>query len=493
MKNLLLCVSIALLLHGCLVGPNYQPPAPVICDQWSSDFLANHHVRALYEQPPTLWWQVFNDPLLTKYIEMAACHNNDILAAEANICQARALRQVAASDLFPHISADLNATRTYFSKNGPVFAFNPGGGDFGTLSSGLPFDLQIPQTQNLFNALIDATWELDFFGKRHRAVEAAEANIGSAIEEKNDVLISILAEVAINYMELRSNQNMGILLEENIKVLEKNAFVVAKRVEAGYSNQLDLELIQAQLAQAIANLPSALANILQNIYALSALTGNLPEALLQELLPMRPLPCPPRELAVGIRSDLLRRRPDVRKAERDLAAATANIGVAVASFYPSFNLIGDIGLQALSLSKLFQARSLTYAFGGDINIPIFQGGKLVGNLRANEAKTKAAAFTYQQKVLTALQEAETSIAFYAQDLKTTEDLAEAASRYKRLVFLTNEQYTKGLISLIDLLQIEQQWNTAEQNFLRSATTTLIDLIILYKALGGGWEPSICCN
>lgn len=475
MNKLLIITSVCIFLSGCLVGPNYRPPETLIPDNWSSEEASTSSLTSCVD-PPENWWQVFNDPLLNKYIEMATICNNEVLAAQANIWQARALKQVAAADLFPHIWTDLSAARAYFSKNGPFFSFTPG-----------PFQAQIPRALNLYNFLIDASWEIDIFGKKRRGVEAAEANIGSAIEERNAILISVFAEIAINYMELRSNQKKGVLTEEYIYLLEKNASLVTRQFEVGYRDRLDLDRIQAELAQSIATLPDLYAQIYQNIYALSILTGNLPEALVAELLLIQPLPPLLQEITVGIRSDLLRRRPDVRKAERQLAAATANVGVAVASFFPTFPLVGGIGFESLQLYNLFHAKSLTSVLAGDIHIPIFQGGKLVGNLRANEAATAAAAFNYQKTVLNALREAESGLIAYSEKLETSKQLKEVVHKYASIVFLTNEKYAKGLIDLIDLLDSERQWNTSLQNLLTSETSALIDLIKLYKALGGGWE------
>lgn len=486
MKSLV-SISICILLTGCLVGPNYCPPQPNIPDAWTSDTPDIVPCVA----PPIAWWEIFNDPLLNKYIDMAARCNNDVLNAEANICQARAMRQVAVSELFPHISADLNATRTYFSKNGPVFAFTPGGQNTGSMTTGLPFQIQIPQTQNLYNALIDASWEIDIFGKRRRNIEVAEANIGSAIEQRNNTLITILAEVALNYIQLRSNQSMGVLIEENIALYEQSAAIAAHRFRVGYASRLDLERIEAEMSTVAATLPDIYAQIYQNIYVLSILTGNLPETLLCELLPIQPLPCPPPQIAVGIRSDLLRRRPDVRGAERQLAAATANIGVAVASFFPTFTLFGDIGFQSLHLSNLFSAKSITWALEGDMMMPLFQGGRLVGNLRVSEAQAAAAAFTYQQTVLTALKEAESGLIAYTEELQTSEQLMQAVRQYESLVSLSQERYASGLVSITDLLTVEEQWNVAAQSSLTSKTAALIDIIMLYKALGGGWQPENC--
>lgn len=480
--------GLLLLASGCTVGPDYHPPDVAVPNTWVCDA-----EDAMCREPPVDWWRLFNDDLLNCYIEAGAFFNNDILKAEAAIAQSRALRIMSASQLFPQVTADFNATKTYFSKNGPVFAITQGQTSSIT---GLPFQIQIPQIQNLYTALIEVTWEIDLFGKIRRGVEAADAAIGASIEYRNDVLISVLAEIARNYIEIRSFQKRGMLIEENIELLEKNAFVVKAQLEKGYVNRLDLEKIEAELAQAQSNLPQIVGQIYQRIYALSVLTGRLPEALLCELLPIAPLPKPPCELALGLRSDLLRRRPDVRQAERELAEAVANIGVAVASFFPSLTLSGDIGFQSLHLNNLFQAGSKTWALGADINMPIFQGGNLIGNLRLSEANAASAAFTFQQTVLRALEEAEGALAAFRADLQASTFLAEAVVKNKHYAFLVEKRNEMGLVNVIDVIDSIRDLNASEQTLLDSETSLLIDIITIYKALGGGWqpvEPAICLD
>lgn len=482
--------SLLILTAGCMVGPTYSPPENTTCNQWVSTEEDDADSLS-HGDPAAEWWKIFQDPLLEKYIQLAAYYNNDLLTAESNILQARAMRTIAASSLFPQVMGDLNGTKTYFSKNGPLFSIGSAAGDPTITTSaitGLPFTLQVPQIQPLYNALFDVSWEIDLFGKNRRSVQAAEANIGSAIEHRNDVLVTILAEIAKTYVEIRSFQKQAILVEENISLLETNAKIVAKRKQTGYDNQLSEETIQAQLATARSQFPHLIAQVYQGIYTISVLTGNPPETLMEELLPIQPLPQIPGKIGVGLRSDLLLRRPDVRQAERQLAYATANIGVAVASFFPTVTLLGDGGFQSLKIGNLFSWNSRTWALGGDISIPIFQGGSLIGNLRAAEAATSAAAYTYQQTVLKALQEAETTLKFYLEDLETSRHLGAAVTRTDHLFRLTEQRYSKGLVGLLDVLTVEQQKIAAEQSLLSSDTSTLLDLISLYKALGGGWQP-----
>jgi multidrug efflux system outer membrane protein len=472
---------LSFLTHGCLVGPNYIPPNPCIPDEWHS-LLHDCEGVQWNEEAPLAWWETFDDPLLNQYIALACCYNNMIWGAYANVLQARAIRQVTASQLYPQIDADFSASRTYFSKNGPLFSFT----DIDATPTGLPFQIQVPQIQNLYNALINASWELDFFGRIRRSIEAADASIGAAIEERNSILISVFSEVARNYIEIRSYQKRGQLIEQNLSLLERNALIARKRLEYGYSNRLDLARIEAEISLAQSDLPIVYANILRGIYALSVLTGSLPETLVPELAPIAPLPKPPCIVSIGLRSDLLRRRPDIREAERQLAAATANIGVAVASFYPSFTLSGNYGFQSLNLRNLFEAGSRTWSIGGNVNIPIYQGGQLVGNLRLSEAEAIATAYNYQQTVLEAVQDAESALISYTYTLQSSDLLKKSVEKNRSVVTVTNERYTKGLIDLINLLDSERQLNRAEQSLLQSETDALIHLVNLYQALGGGW-------
>jgi NodT family efflux transporter outer membrane factor (OMF) lipoprotein len=456
-----------------MVGPKYSPPEIQMSDEWTGEL----DDPELLEAPVTKWWELFDDPLLDKYIVAAEKNNYDILAAEANILRARALRMVNASNLFPQVSANFIPMRIDFSKNGPFF------GGVEKKVAAAPF----ARVFNLFNAFFDATWELDLFGKTRYAVRQAEAMIDSAIEQKNDTLISTYAEVARNYVELRSFQTKKELLEQMIALYEKNALIMRKNFEEGYANRLDVINIESALETTKAALPEMIAEIYRSIYSLSILTGQLPEALVEELIEPKPLPKTPKMVAIGLRSDLLRRRPDIRRAERDLAAATANVGVSVASFFPTITLFGLGGFQALKLPELFDWNSKIWTFGADVNMPIFQGGKMVGHLRFTQAEQSAAAFAYQNTVLQAIQEAESSLISYKQQLHAAIDLSQAVSSNELATAISRERFGQGLVNKIEFLNAERQLVQARLNSLSSDTAALLSFISLYKALGGGWE------
>lgn len=476
-----------LFLTGCAVGPNYKTPKNNVGENWSAPKESPH---ISVHDPINSWWEQFDDPLLTTYIQKASAYNKDLLTAQSTILQARALRKIAASSFYPHLSSDINATETYFSKNGPVFAIGDAAGDSSDTSSsstGLPFSVHAPQTQELYNILFDATWEIDVFGKTRRRVEAANAVIGQTIAQRDDTLITIIAEVARNYIDLRSEQQLSALIEENIALLEKKSSLITQQLRFGYTSRLDYENSLALVANEKAKLPEITAKIYRAAYAISVLTGESPEALLEELLIPKPLPKVPDSIAVGIKSDLLRRRPDIREAERALAAATANIGVAVADFFPSLSLTGQGGLQSISIENLFSGGSATWAFGGGLILPIFQGGKIIGNVQAKKAEAAAAGYRYQQVVLKALEEAEGSLITYVNDLKMVKENTIMSNKYEELVVLHCAQYEKGLVGLVNLIDAERQFNESQQSVLESFATSLINIITLYKVLGGGWE------
>ena len=473
MKRILIPLFV---MTGCAVGPNYKPPENTVGEHWVTKGDSSEPVQ-------NDWWESFHDPLLSKYIHEARQHNNDVLTAMSNILQARALRQIEASAFYPQLSALVNATKTYFSKNGPVFSLST------PETSGLPYAVQVPQIQNLFNFLFDASWEIDIFGKTRRKVQAAEAVIGRTIAQKDDILISVFAELARTYMELCAVRERKEIIKENISLLESKSCLIRLQYRLGYVNRIDDESVQAAAFAERAKLPPLESEMYHHIYTISVLIGKPPEALLEELLLYKPLPPLPEKVAVGLRSDLLRRRPDIRKAERELAGATAQIGVAIAQFFPTFSLTGDGGLQSLSIGSLFSPKSLTYAFGGGLNAPIFQGWQYLGNLHARRAEEAAKFTAYAGTVLQALQEAESALMAYNKDLKSLSDTQLETKHQKEATYLVGERNIKGLVSALEVFNAKLQLSGVQLSLLDHELKTRIDLISLYKALGGGWQSS----
>lgn len=471
-QTFLLATSLLVFMSSCVVGPNYRPPENIIPEEWAS-IEAVPVSPANDDRPLIEWWRAFEDPFIDRYISKAAAFNYNIQVAAARVVEARAIRKATAAALFPQITAKQDDSHIVQSLNGYL--------------SLIPPPITIPRAQNLYIALFDASWEIDIFGKNIRKVEAANALLGSAIENRNDVLLTVLAETAATYVEVRSSQEQIRLTDGLIKVLENNAELVRKRLQKGVSNKLDLDRIEAELAIAISGRPKNQSNLYAAIYRLSVLTGELPEALLSELLEPHPLPYTPKNISLGIRSDLLRRRPDVRKAERDLAASSAEIGAEIAAAFPSFSLTGNWGVESLRLSNLFTLPSKTWTYGSHLVVPLFEGGRLVANIQASEAVFEAQTANYRQVVLKALEEAETYLMAFTQDLETVLYLDKSLQNNRNLTYLTQKRYERGTVNLLELLDSERQLIAAEQILLNNRTAALLDLIALYKSLGGGWE------
>lgn len=479
MKKILILVF----LGGCAVGPNYQSIVDVPCEE-SWVYPEDSALGICCEEPECDWWRRFDDPMLNTYIEMAACYNNNLLTAESNILIARAMKCEKLSNFFPQIDADVGISRYGYSRTGPLFYIE----QFSKIGPFAPL-IRIPFYQTLYNALFDASWEIDLFGKTARSVEAAERGLESAVENYRDVLVSLLAETASNYIEVRGAQAQLQLTKENVDYLQKNLSLVEDRYKNGLSNALDLALAQANLEEQEANIPLYEGQIYGGIFSLSVLTGQDPEALLCEMLPCKPLPHFVEEVCVGLKSDLLLRRPDVRRAERNLAQAVAQIGIAQASFFPSFSFSGTAGLQSLQLRKLFEAQSFQWSYGFDFNFPIFHGGYLMAQYRAAECNAQEVALQYHQTVLEALKDAESALVSYAEDLEALDALENAVGNFQTVRDLTWSQYQNGYVNLMSYYDRENDLIRAKLTCLQREIETLIDLVALYKSLGGGWQCS----
>ncbi|GAB4227552.1 MAG: efflux transporter outer membrane subunit [Chlamydiales bacterium] len=458
-----------------MVGPNYYPPC--IEEQvWFEPETDN-----VNDEPIVIdWWNTFQDPILTALIEDVIRGNLSLKIAQERILEARALRGIAFAPLFPWIGANASYTTFQDSLNSP-------GGEPFFVAQGIA-----ERRNEVYDANFDAFWELDIFGGKRRALQAANARLGSSIASKRDVLLSAIAETARNYFELRGFQKRLYLLNKNATLQENTLDLVKKKNAIGLAREVDVTRAKALLENTRSQIPDLEADLQATSYRISVLTGRDPLALNTFLKEERPLLIPEDVIPIGLRSDVLRRRPDVQFAEREFAAATADIGVAIAKLFPSFTLTGDYGfLSAGTLGNLFTPRSETWIFNGLIHFPIFEGGRLLANVHLQQALQSQAGIEYCRTILLALEDAEGAIIRYSKERETRQRRQEEVKAAKKSVQLLRSLYQKGLTDFLDVLLAEREQTSAEDNLAQSETRVLTQLVSLYKSLGGGWESFEC--
>jgi len=470
-----LTLTTALMCTSCMVGPNYTPPC-IPEEKWAT----KEDDASPGEPIDIAWWTVFDDPLLSALIEDVAYGNFTIQEARERVCEARALRAIAFAPLLPWVGANGSYTNSQVSLNGPN-----GEGFF--VASG------IARRQNeIYEANFDALWELDVFGGQRRAFEAATDRVGAAVASRRDVLLSVIAETARNYFELRGFQKRLSLLRKNARLQENTLNLVQKKYDIGLAREVDITRAKALLENTRAQIPDLKGRVQTASYRIAVLTGRMPGALYECLKEERSFNIPEQIVPIGLRSEILRRRPDVQLAERKLASSTAEIGVAVAKLYPSFTLTGNYGvLSANTIRQLFNERSETWLLNGLVHIPIFEGGRLVANVKLNESIQMQALFRYQDIVLQALEDAESSLVRYSREQETLALRKAEVRAADQSTLLLRHLYENGLTDFLDVLVAEREQTSAEDNLALSETKVLTNLVSLYKSLGGGWEVFDC--
>ena len=464
---LLICM---LLAPGCSVGPDYTRPSTPQQDAFQKT------EGAVPLQPEEVrWWRSLNDPQLVIYIEKGISGNQNLKEAEAHVREARALRGVAAASLMPQSGAGAGANHSRLSGTAGIV---------GQMQPGL-----INLDQDLYQVGFDASWEMDIFGGRRREVQAAMAREQANIENYRDAMISVIAEIARNYVELRGAQRQLAIARKNCDIQEKTLSLVKIRLDAAIGSELDLALAKAQFERTRATIPPLSALIRGSAYRLAVLTGQPPASLLDELLTTAPIPNPPDIVPVGLPSDLLLRRPDLRRAENELRAATADIGAATADLFPRFYLTGAANPQSAKFTDLFSANSFAWSLGPSISWPVFQGGRISSNIAASEARRDEALARYRQAVLKAIQEVEIALVDYAQSQVERERLAQSQAFQSRAMALARERYGRGIKDFFTVLDSERQLREVENSLAVNETQVMVNLISLYKALGGGWEST----
>ena len=457
---------------GCAVGPDYHHPAVRVPVAWSSPV-----TNGLTDSASTLssWWTLFNDVKLDSLIQRAARSNLDLRVAEARLRQARAVRESSAADFLPSLDATGSYARAKQSQNQPLIG-------------SLPLPPNFPFEYSVYNAGFDASWEIDVFGGKRRAFEATTAEWEGAMEARNDAMVSLLAEVARNYVELRGNQCRLEIAQRNLKLQAEALELTRDRFQVGVANELDVTRSAALLAGMHAAIPPLNTAVRGAMYGISVLLGQEPGELVAELSPPMPLPPTPPEVPIGLPSDLLRRRPDVRRAERQLAAETARIGVAKSDWYPKLSLTGDVGTESVSLSKWFEPESLFWSVGPSLQWRALDFARVRAEVRGQTAVQAAALATYEKTVLISLQEAENALVTYAQEQNRRRALADEVTENRRSLEMANGLYAEGRVNFLDVLDVRRSLYESDDQLAASDQAVSLDLIALYKALGGGWEP-----
>lgn len=458
-------------LAGCAVGPNYRQPQTVTPDEWHAHQAPGGAAAAQVADPAKLadWWKTLNDPILDQLVEQALSSNKTAKQAYARVVESRARRGIAAGDFWPSLGASAGANRT----NSESRVSDP---DVG-LSGG---------TDEIYSAGLDAGWELDLFGGKRRAFEASTAQLGASEADLRDVLVTLLGDVALSYVDVRTAQSRLNFAEKNLEAQRGVLDITQWRSAAGLASALDVEQAQSNYQQTRAGIPTLQSGLVQSMNRLAVLTGDPPGSLEATLAERKPIPVAPLEVAAGVPADVLRRRPDIRSAERRLAAQTAEVGVATAALYPSLSLSGSITLQALSASDVLDGFR-TDRLGLSLNLPIFRGGALRQNVNAQNALVTQALASYEATVLAAYEEVENALTASSNEDARHAALQLGVESARRASDLALTQYNSGLVDFQTVLNADRTLIALEDSLAVSDGEMTANLIRLYKALGGGWS------
>lgn len=465
-KALAAAVLASLALAGCAVGPSYRAPAAVDASPALRDAaLAQASTDAVNQA----WWQLFADPLLDELVGAALAGNQDLRAAQARLQEARTSLVAQRFDFLPSVTG------------------SAGGGAQRQSRNGLPGGAGLQRDYELYDAGFDARWELDLFGRVRRGNQAAAAAAQSAVAQRDGVRVSVVAEVARNYFELRGAQNRLAVARRNADIQQHALQLVQARQDAGRGTLLDTARATAQVQLTLSSVPPLESAVERSIRRLEVLTGQPPGALRDRLQAVVSAPALPTGLAIGAPADLLRRRPDVRAAERDLAASVARVGVAMGDLFPRVSVVGSVGLRALSFDALGDAGNDRRSFGPSISWGLFDYGHLRQQIKAADARSEAAAARYQQTVLQALEETGNALGDYGRERQRLAALQRTAAASAQAADLASKRFEAGVADFLTVLDATRSALEAEDLLAGSQTQAATSLIAVYKALGGGWS------
>lgn len=465
LKLLSFSVIVMLVLSGCTVGPEYKRPKVAV------DPSFHNATPSIYgaNEPLTEFWSQFQDPLLNRLIAEGISSNYDLKIAVARLREARALRRETNYDRFPTVTTQANFTKSRLSKD-----------------QGQGFPSNLLQNE-LFDAGFDTSWEIDFFGRVRRSVQAATAAEQATAYDVAAVQVSITSEIARNYMELRGLQTQLAVAQRNVDNQSNTLDITQARLDAGRGTAFDTERAQAQLSSTRAIIPTIKTQIAFAENRLAVLTGRAPSALIDELNHEIPVPALPEKIDVSSPEELLRRRPDISAAERRLASQTALVGVSVADLFPRVVFSGNFSLNAGAINDLGTSGSSSYTFGPSVTWPAFNLGRVRARIRASEARNDEALAAYQKTVLEAIEETENSLVALEQARARRDQLEQAAKASKNAAELARVRFDGGIADFLQVLDAERTELDAEDRLAESQTQTATATIAVYKALGAGFS------
>lgn len=488
-------------LAGCSKsGPDFhRPEATGVPAAWTAKPAAQPKLLVSEPAPEPVdpqWWSLFHDPVLTGLEARVAAGNLDVQVALARLAESRAALGVARTGDAPQVNGNASYTRQQLSKKGALSlaggGSSPGAANNGAgATSGAAQNTGIFQPFDLYQAGFDASWEPDLWGRVSRSVESAGAGVQAAGEAQRDALVTALGEVARDYVQLRGVQRNLEITRSNLETAKQSLKLTQDRAAGGLTTDLDVANAAAQVANTASQLPALQAEADRLINAIALLLGQPPQSLQGELATARAIPPVPPRVPVGIPSELLRRRPDIRRAEAQLHIATANTGVAMADFYPRITLSASGAIQATQFADLGSwAQADTWAFGPSLTIPIFEGGRLRRTLELRQAQQQEAAILYQRTVLAALHDVDNALSAYRAEQMRRVQLQESAAQNRRALKLAQDRYAQGVADFLAVLDAERSLLAAEQALTDSTAAVSADLVQIYKALGGGWEHDL---
>jgi len=465
----------AVVVGGCAVGPNYATPDAKTPAKYGEVVATTQPAS----QPSNLvtWWQVFGDDKLTALVDRSIQNNLDLKIAAARVGEARALYRGSKSGLFPSFDG-VAGYRQDRSSN------NEDGRNSGSGTSSFSSD---PDRHN-WSAGFDASWEIDVFGGVRRSIEASDADFSATIEDQRDVLVTLVSDVARNYIILRGAQRQLGIVQKNLATQDQTLDLTRSRFQAGLTSDLDVARAEAQAMTTRSQMPPLEDQVRQSIRRLSVLCGANPETLKDELIAVQPIPQAAPQLPVGLPSELLRRRPDIRRVERNLSAETARVGVAIADLFPRFSITGDFGYTSRNIKSLFDEDSFGWGIGPSMRWQLLNFGRVQGNIKAQEARREQVLRSYEQTVLLSLEEVENAMGSYSREQARRQSLASAVQSSQRAVDLADQLYRQGLTAFQDVLDAQRRLLDVESQFVTSDQTVSTHLVALYKSLGGGWNP-----